>query len=90
MKNYLPNDIFVNKYEMKNVSNEMSDAIPTNLASDTSFNSLSTNSSASSNDYSYSTMLEAFQDALSSMKIELDDEEAGKFVRKTVEEAIYT
>lgn len=35
-------------------------------------------------------MIEAFKNALSQMKIELDDEVAGHFVRRTVEEAIYT
>lgn len=35
-------------------------------------------------------IIEAFKTALSQMKIELDDEVAGKFVRKTVEDAIYT
>ena len=76
--------------EMANVSAEMENAIPTNLGRDVSINGLSTNLSSYENDYSYNKIVEAFQDALSSMKIELDDEEAGKFVRKTVEEAIYT
>ena len=35
-------------------------------------------------------MVNAFKDALSEMKIELDDEVAGKFVEKTVARAIYT
>ena len=45
---------------------------------------------AESQDYSYQNMVLAFQEALASMKIELDDEEAGRFVRRTVENAIYT
>ena len=45
---------------------------------------------ANTQDNNYNTMLLAFQDALASMKIELDDEEAGRFVRRTVENAIYT
>ena len=36
------------------------------------------------------SMVEAFKEALSQMKIELDDEVAGKFVRDTVTKAIYT
>ena len=40
--------------------------------------------------FSYNSMVEAFQEALATMKIELDDEEAGRFVRKTVEDTIYT
>ena len=35
-------------------------------------------------------MVQAFKEALSEMKIELDDEVAGKFVEKTVARAIYT
>ena len=38
----------------------------------------------------YNSLVEAFEEALLNMKIELDDEIAGKFVRKTVEDAIYT
>lgn len=41
------------------------------------------------NTYSYDTIVSAFQTALSRMTIELDDEQAGKFVRRTVEKAIY-
>ena len=40
--------------------------------------------------FNYNNMVLAFQEALATMKIELDDEEAGRFVRKTVENAIYT
>lgn len=53
-------------------------------------NSTSAIQQAEAQDYNYKNMLVAFQDALASMKIELDDEEAGRFVRKTVENAIYT
>lgn len=45
---------------------------------------------AESSEFNYRNMVLAFQEALASMKIELDDEEAGRFVRKTVENAIYT
>lgn len=38
----------------------------------------------------FNAMVEAFKDALSEMKVVLDDEVAGKFVRDTVEKAIYT
>lgn len=74
--------------EMGAVSKEMQDAIPTSFDTNATLN---TNSSlGAGSDYSYNRMLEAFQEALSSMKIELDDEEAGRFVRRTVEDAIYT
>lgn len=38
---------------------------------------------------SYDSMVEAFKDALSQVKIEMDDEEMGHFVDKTVTELIY-
>ena len=76
--------------EMKNVSSEMENAIPTNFDTTSTINGSSINSLNYASDYSYNRIVQAFQDALSSMKIELDDEEAGKFVRKTVENAIYT
>ena len=69
--------------EMKNVTQEMQNAIPTSF--DTNFN----NSSDGSSIFSYDTMLNAFKEALSDMKIELDDEVAGKFVERTVARAIY-
>lgn len=71
--------------EMKNVTQEMQNAIPTSF--DTSINS--NTSSDGSSIFSYDTMLNAFKEALSDMKIELDDEVAGKFVERTVARAIY-
>ena len=38
----------------------------------------------------YVELVTAFKDALSQMKVELDDEELGNFVEKTVADAIYT
>jgi hypothetical protein len=38
----------------------------------------------------YTELVSAFKDALSQMKVELDDEELGTFVEKTVADAIYT
>lgn len=76
--------------EMKNVSAEMEGAIPTNFDTGVTLNGSSASSLNYASEYSYNKIVEAFQDALSSMKIELDDEEAGKFVRRTVENAIYT
>lgn len=40
-------------------------------------------------DTSYNKLVDAFKDALSQMKIEMDDEEMGKFVDRTVSKAIY-
>lgn len=69
----------------------LTDQIRAGIPTSTSIrNSTSAIQRAESQDYSYKNMVLAFQEALASMKIELDDEEAGKFVRRTVENAIYT
>lgn len=74
--------------EMKNVTADMNDAIPTNFDINGSYNGL--NSSSGINTLSnYNSLVEAFTNALQGMKIELDDEEVGSFVKKTVENAIY-
>lgn len=70
--------------EMKEVTADMQDALPTSFNTDVNVGSGSVVGN------SYSNMVEAFQDALSQMKIELDDEVAGRFVRDTVTTAIYT
>lgn len=44
----------------------------------------------SSSEPDYSSMIKAFKQALSEMKVELDDEEMGKFVDKTVTKLIYS
>ena len=50
-----------------------------------------TNNSARYNGYNaQADMVSAFKTALSEMKIELDDEVAGKFVEQTVTRAVYT
>ena len=41
-------------------------------------------------DYRFNTVVDAFKEALSQMTVELDDDQVGKFVVKTVENAIYT
>ena len=74
--------------EMANVEKEMADAIPTSFDTDLSLNSALGSSEGGA--YNYDAMLNAFKEALSDMKIELDDEIAGKFVEKTVAKAIYS
>lgn len=69
---------------MKEVTNEMQNAIPTSF--DTDLNVGSNSVAGGSNYYS---MVDAFKEALSQMKIELDDEVAGRFVETTVTNAIY-
>lgn len=76
--------------EMRNVSRQMQNAIPTNFDTNVGLNTnTSVGSSSAYNNYDYNMMLNAFQEALESMKIELDDEVAGKFVKNTVATAIY-
>ena len=53
------------------------------------YNNLETSWSGS-NDLSFKEMVKAFKTALGEMQIELDDEPMGKFVEKTVTEAIYS
>ena len=73
--------------EMQNVEKQMQDAIPTSF--DTDLNVNGALGSIGSGSSSYDSMLNAFKEALSDMKIELDDEIAGKFVERTVARAIY-
>ena len=74
--------------EMDNVVAEMQNAIPTSF--DTNINTGTTGGSSIGANYSYDTLVSAFEVALANMKIVLDDEVAGKFVVKTVADAIYT
>ena len=69
---------------MKEVTNDMQNVLPTSF--DTNINGGSSSASGGSNYYS---MVDAFKQALSEMKIELDDEVAGRFVETTVANAIY-
>ena len=70
--------------EMKDVTADMQNAIPSSFNTD-----LNLASSTGSGANNYFNMVQAFQEALSEMKIELDDEVAGRFVRDTVTNAIY-
>lgn len=75
---------------MKDVSRNMADAIPTDFGaiSSSDVNGILF-SSQPGNNYDYSLMVNAFKEALSEMKIELDDEVAGNFVEKAVEKVVY-
>ena len=70
--------------EMGNVTKEMQDAIPTNFDATVNANA------GESMINTFDSMVSAFKEALSEMKIEMDDEEMGKFVDKTVARTIYT
>ena len=67
--------------EMQDVSKMMADSIPQSFDINPSLNGSSVTSSYD--------MVGAFKEALSQMKIELDDEVAGRFVENTVARAIY-
>ena len=74
--------------EMKNVATQMGNAIPKSFDSGSILNN-------STNDMAYATgfsveMVNAFKDALSQVKIVLDDDVAGEFVDKTVTRLIYS
>ena len=76
--------------EMKNVEQEMKNALPTSFDIDTNLNNK--NNSLNGSDITsitYFDAVNAFKDALSDMTIELDNENMGRFVRKTVTKAIY-
>ena len=70
--------------EMANVTSDMQNSIPTSFDTE-----LNVGNGSASGGSSYPNMVEAFKEALSEMKIELDDEVAGRFVETTVTNAIY-
>ena len=71
--------------EMKNVSKEMQDEIPTLDVGAVNYGSGSTGGGI----LDFNTLVNAFKTALEDMTVELDDREVGKFVKKTVSAAIY-
>lgn len=73
--------------EMSTVTKDMQNAIPTNFETDSMINETNGNVIGTN---SYFNVVEAFKDALSQMKIELDDENMGKFIDKTVSQTIFT
>ena len=74
--------------EMKAVSEEMQSAIPTSF--DTRVNLNGSRSVGSTSGYAFDEMVSAFKEALYQVKIEMDDEEMGRFVDKTVTRLVYT
>lgn len=75
--------------EMKNVTNEMQNAIPTKWDVEGNLNTAKNNKENVFKDFSYTQTVNAFKEALAGMTVEMDDENMGRFVRKTVEKAIY-
>ena len=72
--------------EMKDVANQMGDAIPKSYEVSSSVKGVS----GARYGYTSTEMVNAFKQALSEMKIELDDQVAGRFVDKTVTRLIYS
>lgn len=72
---------------MKDVSNEMANAIPTDF--DTAVNmNVASNMNASKEEINYNSMVSAFKQAIKEMKIELNDREVGNFVDRRLVEAM--
>lgn len=72
--------------EMKNVSRNMANAVPKNFSVSPEVTSANIAEGRINNNLN---MIESFKAALKQMKIELDEEVAGKFVERTVSNAIY-
>lgn len=77
--------------EMSQVSKEMAESIPTDFDTTTHLNNMidSGDFSGSGTFYSYNDLVKAFKEALEGVEVEMDDKQMGKFVKKTVTEAIY-
>lgn len=72
--------------EMKHVTAEMNDAIPTDFDINASVKGKGVGGAAA---FGFAEMVEAFKTALSEMKVELDDYEMGQFVDRTVTRLVY-
>ena len=70
---------------MKDVTKEMQDSMPTSFDVNPTVNGARYGAAAEG----YADMVGAFKEALAEMKIELDDEVAGRFVENTVVRAVY-
>ena len=74
--------------EMKNVTAEMKGAIPTSFDIETSADIKGSSTSGGIGN-NFDVMVSAFKQALSEMKIEMDGDEMGKFVDRTVTNLVY-
>ena len=74
---------------MKNVTSEMKDAIPTSWDIERNLNSKKVNGIDEYEKFTYTEAVDAFKEALSGITVEMDDENMGRFIRKTVSKAIY-
>ncbi len=74
---------------MKSVTADMQNSIPTKFDVSSKLDGLNYASNSNSS-YNNFNVVDAIIEALRQVKIELDDEETGKFVRKTITETIFT
>lgn len=70
---------------MKDVNDQMTSAIKTDYTFDATVNGAGTTGA-----FSYENMVSAFKEALSEVKIVLDDEVAGEFVTNTITKVVYS
>jgi phage-related protein len=85
--NFLAEGIGVGFEEsMADVSARMQDAIPTNFDLNPT---LTAPNGYTPMEFSYESMVSAFKEALTSVKVEMDDEEMGRFVDKTVSNLVF-
>ena len=73
--------------EMKSVTKDMQNAIPSEFDTTATLSGVSGQMGAAT---AFDDMVSAFKEALYSVKIEMDDEEMGRFVDKTVTRLVYT
>lgn len=75
--------------EMRNVTSEMNSAIPTSFDVNSSLNGTSSSSGIDTSS-NYNGMVEAFKEALTKVKVVMDDREMGTFVTDTMERIVYS
>lgn len=76
---------------MREVTDEMTESLPTSfdVAPDINMGEFSDMNVYDGAPFNMTTLINAFKEALSEMKVELDDREVGQFIDKTVTDAIY-
>lgn len=76
--------------EMKDVTKEMQESIPTSFNIEPSVSGGLAYSGNGLTGLTYTDVVNAFKEALADVKVEMDDVTMGKFVEQTVTDAIYT
>lgn len=76
--------------EMNEVAAQMEEAIPRDFDTTANLNANLNGGSGLGGMFTYTDLVNAFKEALTEVDVELDDIKVGKFVKKTVTDAIYT